>query len=462
MIYLLYLFVSFGIIALLFAFIYKPIIYIYSLIISLYILPYFIQVAGIFPSAIASYFRYLDDLMVLFALVHLVIIVFRNGSITAPAGKYVGLFFVIFLLSFFANRPPLTSGFNFIFSFLKPIIIFYYVINVKVFERDYKNIFLTLVLIGIIQMLFNLGWLLEINPFPNPDKFPSPDFAIGTFGRESSRAVANYLALLSLSLIVVFYAYVRKKLIILLVFFFLIGIFLAESKTTVGLYFISVIITLVAILRVKVLKMILFGVLFTIVTFIIMIRLEPELVDLYRLYAKLETSDQPKIIAYENILFKLGDEVPILALGAGPGMYGSTIAIKNQTPLAMKYVINPLFYGTNTFLLDRVKGLGFGFEGIGFQRTTGFVGIAGDIGIFGLIVYLMIYLKGFKIAYFFGKEVSDKYLKSVSLSISAGMIYILLYNIFNDLFSDFNITFPIWFFLGVIYNQRNQLLPNRE
>ena len=223
---------------------------------------------------------------------------------------------------------------------------------------------------------------------------------------------------------------------------------LTASKISFVMLFLSIIIILPMMLNVKVFRYIILSAIFLIFGIFTLKKVEPLIFDHFMTYASIGIRSNPKIIAYKDVLFELKKDVPFPLFGAGPGMYASTVAIGNRTPLAVKYVINPNFYEKDIY----IGSILFQQTGIGFIRLTGFTALAGDIGLFGLIVYLMIYFKVFSFVYTLGKKTKDKFWKTICFSSAGCIIYIILYNSFYDLFSVAAITLPLWIFLGFIYN----------
>ena len=229
---------------------------------------------------------------------------------------------------------------------------------------------------------------------------------------------------------------------------------LTASKISFVMLFLSIIIILPMMLNVKVFRYIILSAIVLIFGIFTLKKVEPIMFDNFMNYASIGIRANPKMIAYKNILFELKNDVPFPLFGAGPGMYASTIAIENRTPLALKYVINPNFYESDI----KIAGYSFKQTGIGYIRLTGYTALAGDIGYFGLIVYLMIYFKVFSFVYSLGKKTRNKCWKTICFSTAGGLIYIILYNSFYDLFSVAAITLPLWIFLGFIYKHRQQII----
>jgi hypothetical protein len=97
------------------------------------------------------------------------------------------------------------------------------------------------------------------------------------------------------------------------------------------------------------------------------------------LYDYLDESE--KFFGYYSLLYELPLEIkhPVL-WGAGPGIYGSYVAMNARTPLSQKYIM---------YYRDQVpEGLG----GTLAYRSSSIIGFWGDIGLVGLILILVIYL----------------------------------------------------------------------
>jgi len=417
---------------------------------SFYILPYPIEILHVLPWNIADF---IDEVFVLFCLIFLMFISVKRNYIILPFLKYVVLFIYISILSLLVNSSPLISGVHFLFSFLKPIIFFYFILNVKLPEKFYFKVFYLIIFISIVQILINIGWFLGVNPLPNPLSYPDPDFAVGTFGHKSSREVANFLCLIFIFLMTYIKFYTKSKYNIILGSLLLFTLSLSSSKITFVVLFITIIIILPLLLDVRIFRYIIISALLLLVGIISLKKVEPLIFDRFMTYISIGIRENPKIIAYKDLMFELKNDVPFYLLGAGPGMYASTMAISKKTPLALKYVINPNFYDQHI----SISGLKISSTGIGFIRATGYTGIAGDIGFFGLFAYLLIYFKAFNFVFTLGKKTKNKIWKTVCLSTAGCLVYILIYNSLYDLFSVSLITLPLWIFIGFIFKYKRDI-----
>lgn len=91
--------------------------------------------------------------------------------------------------------------------------------------------------------------------------------------------------------------------------------------------------------------------------------------------------ESEKLLGYYSLIYELPGEIshPLL-WGAGPGMYGSYVAMNARAPLSQKYIMS--YY-------DLIpEGLG----GTLAYRSSSVIGFWGDIGLVGLSIIFVIYL----------------------------------------------------------------------
>ena len=158
---------------------------------------------------------------------------------------------------------------------------------VKSGGKFYLNLLYLIVLIAFIQVFFNIGWFLGINPLPNPLNYPDKDFAIGTFGHKAVREVANYLCLIFISLLIYNKYYHRKKTNVLLMILLLFGIVLTSSKISFVMLLASIIIILPMMLNVKVFRYIFLSAIFIIFGIFTLKKVEPLIFDHFMTYASI-------------------------------------------------------------------------------------------------------------------------------------------------------------------------------
>lgn len=91
-------------------------------------------------------------------------------------------------------------------------------------------------------------------------------------------------------------------------------------------------------------------------------------------------NESEKILGYYSLIFELPEEInhPLL-WGAGPGMYGSYVAMNARAPLSQKYIMS--YY-------DRIPD---GLGGTLAYRSSSVIGFWGDTGLVGLILIFVIY-----------------------------------------------------------------------
>jgi hypothetical protein len=129
-----------------------------------------------------------------------------------------------------------------------------------------------------------------------------------------------------------------------------------------------------------------------------------------------------KVQGYYSAIYELPGELPVPLLGAGPGQYGSFVGMAARTPLSQKYI---MYYN------DLVP---VGFAGTLTYRSSGLIGIYGDIGIIALIIFLSIYISTIKMSVSIAKIIVNPYEKSVVFLATASGILIFIESLLQNIF----------------------------
>jgi hypothetical protein len=155
-------------------------------------------------------------------------------------------------------------------------------------------------------------------------------------------------------------------------------------------------------------------------------------------YAAIEGSE--KIQGYYSAIYELPDELPIPLLGAGPGQYGSYVGMAARTPLSEKYI---MYY--NDLIPE-------GYGGTLTYRSSGLIGIYGDIGILGLIIFLSIYISAIKISTTFSKLTTSPFDSTIAFLATASGILIIAESLFQNIFEgNWFILNYFWILSGCIF-----------
>jgi len=414
------------------------------LIIGLYFIGYFIFHFA--PNLISIYLLF-DEFIILMMIGLLVLNALKNNTyifnkmIFQSSGiKMVILFYFLSFLSLIANQTNIILFVNFYFSLIKPICFFIFfstfIINRSDFD-NYKKLFL---IIFNIQIFMNLLWMFGINPLPNITAYPDPDFGIGTLGSETSREVSY---LLTIYFFIILTSRKSKKsnlsrlrkfgLLSLIIF----SILLTEAKSTIAIIIITYIFTGFFINFNKSIKTFIPTTLFVIGILYLSAQLFPNIFILSKLYFANRAINSPKVLAYTDSIIKIPELTNFKYFGAGPGVYASPVALKNKTKLSSDYVLKT--YGSQAYSNSEIE-----VSGISFMRTTGFTSIIGDIGIFGFLVYISIFIRIF--FYLIKKKrIIKKYNSEHIIYLTS---FLLIYNaIIYDLFTIHHFMIPYFVLL---------------
>jgi hypothetical protein len=143
-------------------------------------------------------------------------------------------------------------------------------------------------------------------------------------------------------------------------------------------------------------------------------------------YSQLNMADfvtgSEKVQGYYSAIFDLPKELPVPLLGAGPGEYGSYVAMNARTLLSEKYIM---------YFNDLIPA---GLGGTLSYRSSSLIALWGDSGIFCLILYIMIYIVVLRKLFQFANKTTDPFYKCLALVASAAGIAVLLESVLLNIF----------------------------
>ena len=260
------------------------------------------------------------------------------------------------------------------------------------------RIMFLLVTVLFVQIALNVAWYFGFNPIGNYDS-GGPDFAHGTLGGCNyvayfcvfvillsisrlleHRAVPAFRAPLALllgmvALVQLLFTFTAHALLLLGAcggLLFVLGVPLKYLKPhrLFALAAVAIVILAIAMTVVSVA-----GVGEGILTF-----LKPEVLAMR--FEAMRTGPTANI--YRNVFFDLWHEVPVPLLGAGPGGFGSSVAIEYGAPLTRKYLW--IYYLTISGR-EMIRG-----SSITQSLISGISAMWGDLGAIGALLYFSLYI----------------------------------------------------------------------
>jgi len=393
-------------------------------------------------SSVAEYFvkagipavSYIDELLALVLFIHLLLGKPKGVSTPVPVyiTKRVWVILGISFLSMLVNMASPLGALQFIFSILKPIILFYWVIKFTQDDQLMHFAIKWLIFIILIQVPFVVYGLLT-SGFTGY----TGDFATGATITGDAFQLAVYMWLGSMFSIAYFFSKKEKKYLVFLGLCFSILI-LTSTKQITFLFPFVVIFLLRKQLRLTLTKIIIFASVILIIGETLFNFVETIFVRNYGVeqsdsdyFAAVEGSE--KIQGYYSAIYELPGEIPVPLLGAGPGQYGSYVGMNARTPLSKKYI------------MDYSDLIPFGFGGTLTYRSSGLIGIYGDIGIVGLIVLLSIYFSTIGISLNYAKGATLPFDKASAFLATASGILIVLESVMQNIFEG------NWFLLNLFW-----------
>ncbi|MBC2695745.1 MAG: hypothetical protein HF982_10820 [Desulfobacteraceae bacterium] len=361
--------------------------------------------------------------------------------------KYMGLFFIISLVSAVANLDFHPKVILFFYHFFFPVVVFYYVIAIGLNDKEKSRLFAYLMFICFEMQLFFT--ILQNFPKLLNGQWSFGDEAIGTFAFPlCQHSVA--LLLIALFFFLSNYIIFNKKSDLFKVLLAFTGILSASvlffTLLFLGSFFFYLIIACVT----GVVKKTRFLFLFVISIFILSLPIYYISQNIESYYGgnyfihKIEENRAKKITEVNKIysFINLGNMMLYedkYILGAGPGNFLTSAGKQYNSPLAIKYGSWNVLYG--------VLGSGDWIE-------NSFVGLVGETGILGWLFYFLFYFSLFKTFTLLAKrnnynsESNPTYLFS-----SATFAFFLIYSFFIGLFEIIENIIPLMIFAALIYSQ---------
>jgi hypothetical protein len=363
----------------------------------------------------------------------------------------VGLLGLV-VISMFANQVPKLLAFHFCLQYIRFFLILYYAYYF-LSEKDLHTVLKTIVILFLLQVVLNTGWLLGVNPLPTWQF--GVDFAIGS--GLGANVVAYYcVAMLCILFAYIYYAptFVKRLLgwvMILVVIYQLYFTFTFHADMIAVVCLGLQLVVSPRPLRKKlewiwrgalVGLVVLFVYAFLPASGLVKFVFSPAYLTL-RWHGLLEG---PKGQSYVNNLYYLPKEVPLQPfIGAGPGNAGSMVARLHRRPLADRY------FNWVVLSVDerQLSGSGSIING----PMTGVLAIWSELGPLGLLLYF-----GFHLYAFFRvakavriKAYSDPTQRILAESFLPVMAMIIMLNILTDYLYLVFFTSGLWIWAACVW-----------
>lgn len=390
-------------------------------------------------SSIAEYFvslelpavSFVDEFLVLILLLDLLFKQKRNFSSKVQITQYIRIILLISLVSMIVNIATPFGAAQFLFSIFKPVIVFYWIIrNVKNDDLLLFSIKL-LFFLSVLQIPFFLYGLLTNG------LWYTGDAATGATITGDAHQVGIYMWLSIIFLVPYYLSTKKKKYLFFITVFFIVLLITSTKQITLILPFV-IIFLIRKQLKINYVKLVFFSIIFVGVGYYLYVTAETFW--LRSLGAEFSNEDylsaiegSEKIQGYYSAIYELPSELSVPILGAGPGQYGSFVAMNARTRLSQKYIM---------FYQDLIP---FGKGGTLTYRSSGLIAIYGDIGIIGLIIFLSIYLSTIKISLLFADLSKTAHDKGVAFLTSASGILIVGESVLKNIFEG------NWFLLNLFW-----------
>jgi|GEM_PF-5500114 len=327
-----------------------------------------------------------DELMVLILAIHIII----DAIVKAPRRKNKPLRFSITDLliisvlgwavgSFIVNMSSITQLFLFLFSISKGFIIFYWIRKFLTDGRIFDDIIVIIRwLIGIQIPFFIIGLALQGGGYFG-------DNAVGAIITGDASSVATFFWLGIIYYLARFEQKKDKKYLLYVLGLLCLLIVTSTKQLTLLLPLVLIFLYGRRLLAVK-FKQLAFGLLGLAGVLVLYSTVEKRWMLNYGVDASDSSlldymNESEKLLGYYSLLYELPNEIshPI-AWGAGPGMYGTYVAMNARAPLSQKYIM---------YYYDLIPD---GLGGSLAYRSSSVIGFWGDIGLIGLLLVIAVYL----------------------------------------------------------------------
>ncbi len=363
----------------------------------------------------------------------------------AAVGTVINRVPPIQVLRFFLTYASFVPAFYMVYWFIRPN------------AADARRIVYCILALTALQLVLNLGWLVGVNPLPNPTIL-KVDFAIGTLG--GCNIVAYLMASVIFLLFAMFHNFpdLKQKLLTafggLLTAFQLILTFTFHVLPLLALLVFAQTFYGVKALRYK-LAMIAMIAVFTIG--FLYVKSDPRLSRVFDLPAEdvMTVSEfrnrwqqmwsGSKGQAYYNIFVHARRDMPAWFIGAGPGNFASGIGSVHNSMLAEKYI--NYIYLTWSGRLEVAGG------SITQHVTTGLSAIYSEFGPLGVLLFfgLHIMAAAHVLRLFRRKAYRTPIRRALAEAFIPTMLLYLGLNLISDFFHNTFLQVGIWMWAGAVW-----------
>jgi hypothetical protein len=370
-----------------------------------------------------SVLSYVDETIVIILTFHLIIYRISEGKKLIPKismKTYSVIFVLISFLSVIVNRSTLSLGALYLFSLFKPILLFFWIITFSKDDRLSNFTFRLLAFLIVIQLPFFL-YGLAVRRFGY-----IADNATGATITGDAFQVAVYMWL-GIIFSFIFYILTKKKIYIIYTLVCLILLIITSTKQLTFILPVILFFLLRNQLKIKLKYIIIVFIVVISGAFLLYSKVEGRWSNNFGTdYSQLNMADfvtgSEKVQGYYSAIFDLPKELPVPLLGAGPGEYGSYVAMNARTLLSEKYIM---------YFNDLIPA---GLGGTLSYRSSSLIALWGDSGIFCLILYIMIYIVVLRKLFQFANKTTDPFYKCLALVASAAGIAVLLESVLLNIF----------------------------
>jgi hypothetical protein len=299
-----------------------------------------------------------------------------------PFEKQIIIFLVIAVASWVVNAGSAMNAVQFVFSIIKPIIIFTWIITFVHDDSVERFVLKFLAFMIALQIpFFILGFLLQGREYTGDN----------AKGAVNDSTIVAFLMWLGVIAQLGYFVATRKKAWLGGALVCMVMLAITSTKQVTIFLPIAVVFLLRKQLRLSFKRIVVIAVIGGALLYYAANSVEHIWADVeskgtysfdqYNMADAIAASE--KVQGYYSAIFEVPQELPFPVLGAGPGMYASYTAMLKRTPLAEKYIMyyDDLFEGKNTGTLT--------------YRSSGLIAIFGDLGPIALILWLLIYYKIF-------------------------------------------------------------------
>lgn len=379
----------------------------------------------------------IDELL---AILFLIIIILRipNLNDKNPYNKFFIYAFVLFLIlivSMVVNGSPIVNFISYFIVTYKPILFFLFILTGNIRPIVLKRV----IYLTIAVILFQSPILLYKTIYYS--SLSSPDHFIGhpIFG--DAHAVGAFCYIVIFYFLGKYY-FERNNSYLIAIFIGLLFLVLSSAKQIS----ITLIISLIIFVYLRKTSM---KIKWSVYIFsILFIFLSDKIGDLNKYFAYAENlQNRNKYLVLEDYFKYAWREMDVPILGAGPGMFASSVALKYNTDWSKKYIQIPYYFKLRSIDMSTFN-----------RPTSSFLTFLGDIGILGLVIvyYFYFYLLYFNIKVF--KNTSSSLIFTYSLIGYSLGINILMTSFIIDVFGGSYFLYLFILTTSILYkNSKNHI-----